>query len=237
MTESTCTIPECDKPTKGRGWCAKHYTRWSRYGSPTARMPGEVVDGKRVCPGCHADKLLAEYTPNTTGRCKRCLAAAARSRYTPVEKVDLPPIYCLQCGGKFVPRSTRVMMCSAECARSRKRALDAVQQGNNRERANVSSRAWTERNKAKVADNSRRYRARKVGAVVEHFSRLSVFERDNWVCGICKRPVNKNASFPAWDSPSLDHVIPLSRGGEHSMTNSQTAHLRCNLSKGDRMVA
>ncbi|WP_158070491.1 HNH endonuclease [Streptomyces luteocolor] len=35
-------------------------------------------------------------------------------------------------------------------------------------------------------------------------------------------------------SPSLDHVIPLSRGGSHRRDNVQLAHLRCNLRKNNR---
>jgi 5-methylcytosine-specific restriction endonuclease McrA len=30
---------------------------------------------------------------------------------------------------------------------------------------------------------------------------------------------------------SLDHVIPLSLGGDHSMANTQAAHLDCNTRK------
>lgn len=37
-------------------------------------------------------------------------------------------------------------------------------------------------------------------------------------------------------SPSIDHVIPLSRGGAHAMGNVQSAHLRCNSSKGDKLI-
>lgn len=30
-----CSMPDCDKPRKARGWCSKHYNRWYRYGDPT----------------------------------------------------------------------------------------------------------------------------------------------------------------------------------------------------------
>ena len=29
-----CSIAGCGKPTKGRGWCAAHYHRWTRHGDP-----------------------------------------------------------------------------------------------------------------------------------------------------------------------------------------------------------
>ena len=33
----------------------------------------------------------------------------------------------------------------------------------------------------------------------------------------------------------VDHVYPLSRGGEHSYRNTQPAHPECNIAKGDKM--
>lgn len=34
MGQRTCSIADCDKPAKTRGWCQTHYGRWSRYGDP-----------------------------------------------------------------------------------------------------------------------------------------------------------------------------------------------------------
>lgn len=36
MSQRTCTIPECEKPGRSRGWCSKHYERWKRHGNPYA---------------------------------------------------------------------------------------------------------------------------------------------------------------------------------------------------------
>ena len=35
MTERTCTVPGCEKPTRSTGadWCKMHYHRWYRHGS------------------------------------------------------------------------------------------------------------------------------------------------------------------------------------------------------------
>jgi hypothetical protein len=35
-TSRLCSIPDCDKPARNRGWCSMHYWRWSNYGEPTA---------------------------------------------------------------------------------------------------------------------------------------------------------------------------------------------------------
>jgi 5-methylcytosine-specific restriction endonuclease McrA len=59
-----------------------------------------------------------------------------------------------------------------------------------------------------------------------------VYERDGWTCGICLKRINKRAKYPNPLSPSLDHIIPMSRGGGHQYVNVQAAHLRCNIEKG-----
>lgn len=65
-------------------------------------------------------------------------------------------------------------------------------------------------------------------------SRAAVFRRSAWVCQLCQEPVDRLRKFPDPGSASLDHVVPLSRGGHHVLANCQLAHLGCNSSKGAR---
>lgn len=39
--DRTCSMPDCAKPSRQRGWCVAHYTRWRRYGDPLAYHKGE----------------------------------------------------------------------------------------------------------------------------------------------------------------------------------------------------
>lgn len=70
-------------------------------------------------------------------------------------------------------------------------------------------------------------------ATVERVVRRKVFEADRyhcWIClGLCKREYDSND--PA--SPTIDHVVPLAKGGKHSYANCRTAHAICNSLKGD----
>lgn len=76
-------------------------------------------------------------------------------------------------------------------------------------------------------------RAQLAGVPWEEISLAVVAERDNWQCGICRKPVPCE-----WDdgtrklAPSLDHVVPIERGGAHLYGNVQLSHLFCSLSKG-----
>jgi 5-methylcytosine-specific restriction endonuclease McrA len=78
-------------------------------------------------------------------------------------------------------------------------------------------------------------RARKLGATVEEFKCEEIYERDGWVCQLCDSDVDPELKWPESMSASLDHIIPLSKGGEHSRANSQLAHLKCNVDKGARI--
>ncbi|MFM2080847.1 MAG: hypothetical protein RLZZ124_1809 [Cyanobacteriota bacterium] len=56
-------------------------------------------------------------------------------------------------------------------------------------------------------------------------TRRNLFQRDGHCCQYCGSH---------GDRLSVDHVIPRSRGGEHSWDNVTTACLRCNVNKGNR---
>jgi 5-methylcytosine-specific restriction endonuclease McrA len=62
----------------------------------------------------------------------------------------------------------------------------------------------------------------------------AIYERDAWVCGICDLAVEPAERFPSPGAATIDHVIPVSRGGLHAAENVQCAHFYCNSVKGNR---
>lgn len=57
------------------------------------------------------------------------------------------------------------------------------------------------------------------------------------VCGICGKPVDKSLKYPHPLSATVDHIIPVSKGGHPSdMDNLQLAHRTCNRQKSDKLM-
>lgn len=62
--------------------------------------------------------------------------------------------------------------------------------------------------------------------------RFEVFERDKGICCICKKALDKKG----YNSFHVDHIVPLSKGGEHySLDNLQLLCPNCNLKKSNKM--
>jgi 5-methylcytosine-specific restriction endonuclease McrA len=64
----------------------------------------------------------------------------------------------------------------------------------------------------------------------EPVDRRKIFARDQWICQLCLGPVNPASTHPKWRA-SLDHILPMSRGGTHTYANLQLAHVSCNSRK------
>lgn len=56
-------------------------------------------------------------------------------------------------------------------------------------------------------------------------------------CAICGQPVDKTLKYPHPLSPTVDHIIPVARGGHpSSIDNLQLAHFTCNRQKWDKII-
>ena len=115
-----------------------------------------------------------------------------------------------------------------------KAAQDRSWRERNRESEAARRREWDEANRDRATEAARKKRARKLAAFVAQVDAARVLARDSGTCQLCTRPIDPSLAWPHPMSFSLDHVIPLSRGGTHEPANVQASHFRCNSVKGNR---
>jgi len=65
------------------------------------------------------------------------------------------------------------------------------------------------------------------------FSYRAIHDRDHWSCAYCGRSVSKTPPCEALLA-TVDHVVPVSRGGPSSWLNLVSACKECNNRKADR---
>jgi 5-methylcytosine-specific restriction endonuclease McrA len=80
-----------------------------------------------------------------------------------------------------------------------------------------------------AAHQQTRKASAKVGARQSRIDRASIIERDEGRCHIC-------GGFPGESELTLDHIVPLARGGKHTHENLAVACLSCNCAKGARLL-
>lgn len=144
--------------------------------------------------------------------------------------------YCTQCGEAFTAQRERTT-CGKRCADAAYRDARRVTPMCARCGVEVDHRGNCEpcrqavRRERKRRDKARR-RALKAGAACEPVSPSVVFARDNWRCHICGKKAKRDAVAPHPLSATIDHLVPLADGGDHTYANLATAHFICNARRG-----
>ena len=93
------------------------------------------------------------------------------------------------------------------------------------------------RNSHKDRRDSHRHRARKYGLAFDPSITLKkLVERDGLKCAICGEVCDWNdhswSKYSGPMYPSIDHIVPMAKGGPHTWENVQVAHIICNSEKG-----
>jgi 5-methylcytosine-specific restriction endonuclease McrA len=170
---------------------------------------------------------------------------------------------CKECGVNFVGDKQGLKYCGQECRAEANRKYSA-----RRWREEVATRpefkewecAWcnemirvpisfTGHNKyhdecklrARRARDRRKTLRRQGVKSVERITHEEIAERDGYLCHICGDSVDMSLPRTSKLGATLDHVIPVSKGGVDSRENLKLAHWICNVKKsnriGDELVA
>lgn len=150
----------------------------------------------------------------------RRIAAGMRVFVTVQRSGRKPPLpMCKVCGKAFVRTIKGIHACSLEC-----RAVSL-------ELARVRSKASQTHREGKAASRKAR-KLRQRGVAVETVNPFKVLRRDGWRCQLCGIATPERLRGTYDDrAPEVDHIVPISKGGEHSYRNTQCACRKCNLAK------
>lgn len=114
---------------------------------------------------------------------------------------------CVVCGNEYATYNPAQKTCSKQCSKSLKHA-------------------------------HKHKRIAKEQVVDKDITLEALFKRDSGVCYLCGGECDWSDRdiFTVKDKyPSIDHIVPVSRGGLHSWDNVKLAHFKCNILKRDAL--
>lgn len=116
---------------------------------------------------------------------------------------------------------------SYENNKERQRERNRRAQAENPERWRQYQRRWKRKNRSAVLAAQRKRRAQKAGAGGRGITARDWRRIKREALGLCQYCNEKR-------DLTLDHVVPISLGGDHDPSNAVAACLSCNASKSDR---
>ena len=192
----------------------------------------------KQCRKCCATKPLEQFPKEKLGKdglrawCKTCMAAKiARWRAKNPERLRQH-----QHQGYLNHREQRIADVLAwrqahpELAKEydqrshRRQRQDPVKSQRMREATRRWERAHPEKGKQRRAT---RLAHERNAPVIEKVDPKIVYARDKGICTLCHKAVKRKDA-------SMDHIVPISKGGEHSYRNIALAHFICNVRKNNR---
>lgn len=250
MPAALCSVSQCARVTSkksARGMCEHHYGYWWRTGSPVKLCAGcgdpMDVRSRKYCSDVCKPRCSVENCDGPVRKRGWCASHYHQARISGADPVpfkhkwsDLTP--CLNCGAVLNNPMHR-RFCTDNC-----RVAYKLHGGPRPTSTNcVACRAFidlTEKGKRGQRRNSsvKLCRPCKWSYAKYKMSAGELAQRDGNDCGICHQPVDMTLTRRAGglDCPSVDHIMPRSRGGTHDPENLQLAHLRCNMLKNDRVA-
>lgn len=84
-------------------------------------------------------------------------------------------------------------------------------------------------------DRNKRYKKLKeIGHFDNSVTLKNVFDKYNGICQCCQKQLNFDCDSKGNDYPSIDHIVPLSKGGYHEWDNVQLLCRHCNDKKSNK---
>lgn len=252
-----CSIEGCESRVLARSWCSKHYNRWRNHGDPEWEPPAKLstcsVDGcesatkARGYCSHHVERFYrygdAEAIPPRISRAQAAIETGESdciycNRRLPLDRFHKDKRrltghkwYCKDCNHRFNAEWVDRNRDSVNAAKRKRRA---ARSDDVRARDLQTVTDWKKKNPDAVRRSNERRRALKLGCAVGEVDEQEVWSRSGGRCAICAHELSRDTPWPDERFASLDHIVPLAKGGTHETSNLQYACLVCNLRKGTR---
>lgn len=220
----SCAVDDCDRSSRARGQCDKHYRQTRKHGAAMLPSPNP-----RVCLDCGA----------TIGpRAQRCPRHRREREQSMQRRRGLPPhraMPCALCGAPMWRSRTNRPEGQSICHPCRRvTVLPDHIPGNKSYRKGCRCEGCISAMKARRHNAKAARRVRERDAFVATVVPAEIFARDRWRCHICRRQLRPANVVPHLRAATIDHLIPLSLDGTHEPANVRTACYSCNSAKGNR---
>lgn len=216
-------------------------------GSVQKRRSKIAMNKKNIrCSNC--DRILREKNRETKESEKNRLALEKQTRFLNGEYT----ITCSYCGEKFNTNNKR-KFCTDICQDNylktnrykRYKMIECEDCGEKFITVNADKcKSCMKKAETRRKDISRRTKIKQNGVVNWDISLNKLYKKYRGVCAICGEKCNfndcyydDNNTFIAGNKyPSVDHMIPIAKGGTHTWDNVQLAHRYCNSIKSDKFI-
>jgi 5-methylcytosine-specific restriction endonuclease McrA len=148
-------------------------------------------------------------------------------------KTNIKAVDCKDCGKSLgLRKTTSAMRFCNDCASVR---IKAKTKQNHKVKMLTDEKYRLKQNAERAKQRHKRRTLQSNGELIDLYE---LAERDQWQCKLCNKPISKDAKHykgnPNLCGPSLDHIIPVSKGGSHTWSNVQLAHFMCNSLRGNK---
>lgn len=206
-----------DAKESNKFWCECCHKQFKQRQSGTNKKAGHKVRFcSMTCRVKQAEVLRVERTA-----IKRLWTKNQQLAKRPQPKT-IKVFACLTCKAQRLEKEGRW---SKYCSDACKPKPKPCKPNKNLESFKRNKKAWRLKRKA----------LERGATVAQQFHPFEVFDRDGWKCQICgiKTPKELRGSYKP-NAPELDHIVPISKGGQHTMTNAQTSCRSCNGAKSNK---
>lgn len=225
-----CSVEGCGRLHHAKGLCRRHREREIRTGDPegSTRPVGCKVDG------CKQDHYGVGYCARHFQRFKKY---GVHPKIEDDQHKLYAPVKCQGCGSEERIDGRLMGYCSMNCYHRVRRGWDGTTEGTCPDCGSIFSYLeLLPSGRVRKRDALRCEDCVAVWSGPWCMTTAEIAARDGgWVCAIGGEPIDRSTKWPDAGYPTVDHIIPRSRGGLDVPENVQLACWGHNRQKSNRM--